>query len=73
VFNFDKIRYRKGSTLIIERDTAFDTYCDVRLESWNLRICWVELREARSRGNTKDTVTLGFDRAFGDISMVTMF
>jgi hypothetical protein len=45
----------------------------VWLESWNLRIRWAELREARSRGNTKDTVTLGFELAFGDISMVTTF
>jgi hypothetical protein len=45
----------------------------VWLESWNLRINWVELCETRSRGNTKDTITLGFDGAFGDISMVTMF
>jgi hypothetical protein len=30
-----------------------------------------EVREARSRRNTKDTVTLGFNGAFGDISVVT--
>jgi hypothetical protein len=28
-------------------------HCDVRLESWNLRIRRAQLREARSRGNTK--------------------
>jgi hypothetical protein len=49
------------------------TDCDVRLESCNLRIRWAELREVRSRGNTKDTVTLRFDGAFGAISMVTTF
>jgi hypothetical protein len=48
-------------------------YCDVRLKSWNLRIRWAELREAPSRGNTKYTVTLGFDGAFGDISRVKTF
>jgi hypothetical protein len=47
--------------------------CDVRLESWNLRIRWAGLREARSLGNTKYTVSLGFDGAFGYISMVTTF
>jgi hypothetical protein len=41
-------------------------YCDVRLESWNLR-------EACSHGNTKYIVTTGFDGAFGGISMVTTF
>jgi hypothetical protein len=45
----------------------------MRLESWNMCIRWAELREARSRGNTKATVTLGFDGAFGDIFMVTTF
>jgi hypothetical protein len=48
-------------------------YCEVRLESGNLPLCWAELREARSRGNTRDTVILGFDGAFGDIYMVTTF
>jgi hypothetical protein len=41
-------------------------YCDVRLESWNLRIRWAELRKAHSHGNTKYIVTMGFDGAFGD-------
>jgi hypothetical protein len=45
----------------------------MRLESWKLCIRWVELREARSRGNTKDTVTLGFEGAFGDISIAMTF
>jgi dihydroorotase len=48
-------------------------YCDMRLESWNLRIHQAELRKAPSHGNTKHTITLGSDGAFGDISMVTMF
>jgi hypothetical protein len=47
--------------------------CDVQLESWNLRIRRAELREARSHGNTKYTVSLGFDGAFGGISMVMTF
>jgi hypothetical protein len=45
----------------------------VRLESWNLRIRWAELRDELSHGNTKHTVNMGFDGAFGDISVVTMF
>jgi hypothetical protein len=39
----------------------------------NLRIRWAELREARSHGNIKYTVSMGFDGTFGDISMVTTF
>jgi hypothetical protein len=49
------------------------TYCDALLQSCNLRIRWAELSEARSNGTTKYTVILGFDEAFGDISMVTTF
>jgi hypothetical protein len=45
----------------------------MRLESWNLRIRWAQLREARSHDNTKYTVTLGFDGVFEDISTVTTF
>jgi hypothetical protein len=45
----------------------------VQPENWNLRIQQAELREARSGGNTKYTVTLGSDGAFGDISKVTTF
>jgi hypothetical protein len=48
-------------------------HCDVRLERCNLRIRWVELREARSHGNTKYTVTLSFVGAFGDVFMVMTF
>jgi hypothetical protein len=33
-------------------------------------ISWAGIRGARSRGNTKRTVTLGFDGTFEDISMV---
>jgi hypothetical protein len=44
----------------------------MRLESWNLRIRWAELLKARSYGN-KIHRTVGFDGAFGDISMVTTF
>jgi hypothetical protein len=52
---------------------CYPIHCDVRLENWNLLICWAELGEARSHGNTKYTVTVDFDGAFGDISMVTTF
>jgi hypothetical protein len=46
-------------------------YCDVRPESWNLPICWAGLHGACSRGNTKCTVTLGFDGTVEDTSMVS--
>jgi hypothetical protein len=49
------------------------SYCDMWPESHNLCICWAELRGARSHGNLKYTVTLGFDGAVGDICMVTTF
>jgi hypothetical protein len=39
-------------------------------ERCNLPICWVGLRGARSRGNTKCSVTLGFDGTVEDIYMV---
>jgi hypothetical protein len=45
----------------------------MRLESWNLCIRWAELHKAPSHGNTKYTVNMGFDGAFGDISMVMTF
>jgi hypothetical protein len=45
----------------------------VWLESWNLCIRREELREAFSHGNTKYAVTVGFNGAFGDISMVMTF
>jgi hypothetical protein len=45
----------------------------VRLESWNLHIRRADLREARSHGNTKYAVIMGFDGAFGGISMITTF
>jgi hypothetical protein len=45
----------------------------MRLESRNLRIHRAELCEDRSHGNTKYTVTMGFDGAFGGISMVMTF
>jgi hypothetical protein len=52
---------------------TFYIYCDVQLDSWNLCIHWAELRKAHSHGNTKYTVIMGFDGAFGDISMVMTF
>jgi hypothetical protein len=48
-------------------------YCDVWPESRNLCICWAEFRGAHSHGNAKYTVTLGFDGAIGDISVVATF
>jgi hypothetical protein len=48
-------------------------YCDVRPESCNLRICWAGLLGARSRGNTKYTVTLAYGGTFVDMSMVATF
>jgi hypothetical protein len=64
-----------GDTLLsyLGRTALRTEQCDVRLESWNPRIRWAEFCEARSRGNTKYTVTLGSDLAFGDVSMVTTF
>jgi hypothetical protein len=43
----------------------------MRPESCNLLIYWAGLRGTRSRGNTKWTVTLGFNGAIEDMSMVT--
>jgi hypothetical protein len=43
----------------------------MQLESWNLRICWAKLREAHSHGNTKYTITMGFDGTFGDTMVMT--
>jgi hypothetical protein len=40
-------------------------------ESCNLRIYWAALRGVRSRGNTKCTITLGFDGTIEIISIVT--
>jgi hypothetical protein len=39
--------------------SRYTVYCDMRPESCNLPICWAGLRGARSRRNTKCTVTLG--------------
>jgi hypothetical protein len=64
-------------TLSQKNDSLFivmvSYYCDVRLESRNLRVRRAELHQSRAHGNTKYTVTMGFDGAFGDISIVTTF
>jgi hypothetical protein len=41
--------------------------CEVRLESCNICVRWAELHDSCSHGNTIYTVTMGFDRVFGDI------
>jgi hypothetical protein len=55
----------------LRRTASRREQCDMRPESCNLCICWAALPRARSSSSTRYTVTLDFDEAIGDISMVT--